>query len=134
MSIQLDEGVLKKRSTKGPELYYRSAMPSERKDMKAVLAMVHGYADHGARYAHVMGAFAEHGIGTIIIDLRGHGRALGTRGFCSRFDEFLDDVSELRRLVETQAKGVPSFLFGHSFGGLVVSTSLLAPSGLRPEP
>jgi alpha-beta hydrolase superfamily lysophospholipase len=132
MMIQLDEGALKKRTTAGPELYYASAKPSEKKDIKAVLGMVPGYADHGARYAHVMGAFAEHGIGTTIIDLRGHGRALGTRGFCSRFDEFIDDVSELRRLVDTHNKDVPAFLFGHSFGGLVAATSVLgSPSGWK---
>ncbi len=125
MSIQLDEGVLQKRSTAGPELYFRSAMPPS--DVKAVLAMVPGYADHGSRYAHVMGAFAEHGIGSIVIDLRGHGRALGTRGYCTRFSEFIDDVRELRQLVDTRAKGIPPFLFGHSFGGLASTTSVLEP-------
>jgi len=92
---------------------------------KAVLAVVHGYADHGARYAHVMGALAEHGIGSVAIDLRGHGRAQGTRGFCNRFDEFLDDARELRRLVSDRAKGAPTLLFGHSFGGLVATMSAL---------
>src|SRR6185295_15362119 len=73
----------------------------------------------------VMGALAEHGIGSIAIDLRGHGRAQGTRGYCNRFPEFLDDARELRRLVETRAKGAPTLLFGHSFGGLVAALSAL---------
>ena len=87
--------------------------------------MVPGYADHGARYAHVMGALAEHGIGSVVIDLRGHGRAEGTRGFCHRFGEFLDDARELKKLAEARAKGAPMFLFGHSFGGLVATSSAL---------
>ena len=121
MSIELDESSLARRGS--PALYYASAMPSA--GAKAVLGIVHGYADHGARYRHVMGALAEHGIGTVTIDLRGHGRALGPRGYCERFGEFLDDARELRRLVKERAKGAPVFLFGHSFGGLVATSSVL---------
>lgn len=123
MSIELDEGAVTSRTTKGPSLYFRSAMPNG--TAKAVVAIIPGYADHGARYTHVMGALAEHGIGSVAIDLRGHGRAGGTRGFCERFDEFLDDARELRRLAEGKAKSAPMFLFGHSFGGLVATTSAL---------
>ena len=127
MSIELDEATLGKRARSGPDLYYASAMPSE--GLKAVLGIVHGYADHGARYRHVMGALAEHGIGSIAIDMRGHGRALGTRGYCNRFDEFLDDARELRQLVDERAKGAPTFLFGHSFGGLVATSSVIEDPG-----
>lgn len=118
--IELDEGRVERSG--GPALYYASAMPPS---PKAVLAIVHGYADHGARYAHVQGALAEHGIGSVAIDLRGHGKAEGTRGYCDRFSEYHDDVRELRRLAEARAKGAPLFLFGHSFGGLVVTSSVL---------
>lgn len=123
MTIELDEGAVTNRSRPGPSLYYASAMPTG--EPKAVLAVIHGYADHGARYAHVMGALAEHGIGSVAIDLRGHGRAQGPRGFCTRFDEFLDDARELRSLVDARAKGAPTLLFGHSFGGLVATLSAL---------
>ncbi|MDB5215061.1 MAG: Lysophospholipase [Myxococcaceae bacterium] len=128
MTIELDEGpVTRAASSSGPSLYYASAMPTG--GAKAVLAVIHGYADHGARYAHVMGALAEHGIGSVAIDLRGHGRAQGPRGFCTRFDEFLDDARELRRLVDARAKGAPTLLFGHSFGGLVATLSALDTPG-----
>ncbi len=124
MTIELDEGAVTRAvSRSGPSLYYASAMPTG--GAKAVLAVIPGYADHGARYAHVMGALAEHGIGSVAIDLRGHGRAQGPRGFCYRFDEFLDDARELRHLVDARAKGAPTLLFGHSFGGLVATLSAL---------
>ena len=68
MTIELDEGtVARTGSSSGPSLYYASAMPTG--GARAVLAMVPGYADHGGRYAHVMGALAEHGIGSVAIDL-----------------------------------------------------------------
>jgi len=126
--VELDEGKLERSGT-GPPLYFASAMPSAPSPPKAVLAMVPGYADHGARYAHVMGALAEHGIGSVVIDLRGHGRAGGTRGYLDRFGDVLDDVDELRKLAERKAGGAPLFLFGHSFGGLVATTSVLERGG-----
>ena len=126
MTIELEEGPVS-RTGPLPDLYFASAMP--RDGAKAVLGILHGYADHGARYAHVMGALAEHGIGSVAIDLRGHGRAQGPRGYCSRFSEYLDDARELRRLIDEKthekAKGAPKVLFGHSFGGLVATSSVL---------
>ncbi len=128
--IDRDEGVLKRRTTKGPDLYVSSAMPSS--GTKAVLGIVHGYADYGARYAHVATALAERGIGSVSIDYRGHGRAGGTRGYCDRFEDYLDDLREFRAVVQERAKGAPTFLFGHSLGGLVTTTSVLDdPSGWR---
>ncbi len=129
VTIEIDEGAVTRRHRSGPALYFASKMPSE---PKAVVGIVHGFADHGARYAHVMGALAEHGIGSVAIDLRGHGRSEGTRGYCEHFEEFLDDARELRALVEARANGVPSFLFGHSFGALVATLSVMRePSSWR---
>jgi alpha-beta hydrolase superfamily lysophospholipase len=122
MSILHDEGAVTQRAVPGPALYFVSAMPER---PKAILGLLHGYADHGARYAHVMDHLAERGIGCVALDMRGHGRATGTRGYCSRFDEYLDDAAELARLVSDRARGAPVFLFGHSFGGLVSALSVL---------
>jgi alpha-beta hydrolase superfamily lysophospholipase len=119
-----EEGELKERGVPGPQLYFHAVMPE--KDPAAMIGIVPGYADHGARYSHVMEAWADRGIGSVALDLRGHGRATGSRGHCSRFDEFLDDASELAHLVSLRARGAPMFLFGHSFGGLVATASVLA--------
>lgn len=121
-----DQGTLARGSTHGPPLYFYSAVPDA--TPAAVVGVLHGYGEYGARYAHVMGAWADRGIASVAIDLRGHGRAGGRRGFCERFGEFLDDTLELERL--TAEKNVPAFLFGHSFGGLVAMSSALA----RPTP
>lgn len=126
MSIARDEGPITHRRAAGPNLYFVSSIPNA---PRAAVGVLHGYADHAARYAHVMDAFAERGIASIAIDMRGHGRAQGTRGHCARFEEFLDDADELTRLLADRATGLPTFLLGHSFGGLVASHSVLARPG-----
>ena len=117
-----DQGTVA-RVRRGPRLHWRATTTSE-KPVVAV-GLLHGYADHSERYAHVMDAWAERGIATVAIDLRGHGRSEGRRGHCERFEEFVDDAAELAPLLASRAPGVPAFLFAHSFGGLVATHSVL---------
>jgi acylglycerol lipase len=117
-----DEGSVTQRATPGPALFFTSVTPDA---PKAWVGLLHGYADHGARYTHVMESWAERGIGSVALDMRGHGRAAGTRGHCARFEEFLDDAGELARMVRDRARGSACFLFGHSFGGLVAAMSAI---------
>jgi alpha-beta hydrolase superfamily lysophospholipase len=123
MTNRHEEGPLARRSTPGPKLYFGYTAPDGAP--KAVVALLHGYADYAARYARVVDAWADKGIATATIDMRGHGRAEGRRGFCERFGEYFDDVAELVKVVGDKAPGVPAVLFGHSFGGLVAASSAL---------
>ena len=123
-----DEGTLARSTTRGPRLYYFATRPAE--TPRAVVGLLPGYADYGKRYQHVVEAWAERGIASVALDLRGHGRAEGARGFCRRFGEYLDDGAELVRAVTERAAGAPAFLFGHSFGGLVAASLGIA----RPSP
>src|SRR4029077_15482027 len=57
-----------------------------------------------------------------LLDLRGHGRSGGVRGFVPRFADYLSDLELfLARIDEIQpAPGeVPRILLGHSLGGLI---------------
>ena len=124
MTTAYDEGQLTRTSTPGPRLYYICARPTA--PPAAVVGLLHGYADYGKRYAHVLEAWAARGIATVALDMRGHGRAEGARGFCDRFAEYDDDATELRQLVAKHAPDAPAFLFGHSFGGLVAASFAIA--------
>jgi alpha-beta hydrolase superfamily lysophospholipase len=130
MPTRHDEGALDRRATSeagAPKLYFSSAVPQG--GIKAAVGLLHGFAEYGARYAHVIEAWAEQGIATVTIDLRGHGRSEGRRGYCERFSQYLDDAAELVPLLGERAPGAPAFLFGHSLGGLVAaSLAMTAPS------
>ena len=127
MAITHEEHALTRRAGPGPSLYMLSAVPEG--EIRATVGILHGYADHAARYAHVMDHWAGSKIASIAIDMRGHGRATGLRGYCDRFDEFLADASELARVVQEKARGGATFLFGHSFGGLVAASSAVESPG-----
>jgi alpha-beta hydrolase superfamily lysophospholipase len=116
------EAPLARRVTAGPALYSYECIPAA---SRAVVALLPGFADHGSRYTHVAKAWAERGIATLAIDMRGHGKAEGPRGFCLRFDEYIDDARELVELVRRRTPDPPRFLYGHSFGGLVATLLLL---------
>jgi alpha-beta hydrolase superfamily lysophospholipase len=113
--------------TGAPALYFYSRLPGA--SPKAVVGLLHGYGEHAGRYAHVMDAWAAVGIASVAVDMRGHGRAEGPRGYCDRFDEYIEDASVLERLVTERAPGLPAFLFAHSFGGLVGLSYVLARPG-----
>ncbi len=123
MNARHDEGRLIRRRTGGPSLYFNTTVPEA---PRVAVALLHGYADYGARYAHVMDAWAARGIATVAIDMRGHGHAEGPRGSCLRFGEYIDDVVELIALIAERLPDLPRVLFGHSFGGVVAATAALA--------
>lgn len=112
----------------GARLALRRAKPAGRS--RGALVLLHGFGDHGGRYADVAAWFVERGLGVYALDQRGHGRSPGKRGHVSRFAQFLSDVAALRKLVALEAGG-PQVLLGHSFGGTVALRYLeTEPEGL----
>jgi acylglycerol lipase len=86
---------------------------------RALVALVHGIAEHGGRYeAFAVRAVAQ-GIGVVAVDLRGHGRSPGERSYVERFDDYLHDVDALWARARELAQGKPLFLMGHSMGGAI---------------
>lgn len=95
-------------------------------DPLLTVAIVHGYAEHGGRYAHVAEGLNAHRISVLGIDLRGHGHSEGARGFVERFDDYHQDVDVLLAKAD---EGRPLFLLGHSMGGLLTAHYLLSGKG-----
>jgi len=83
----------------------------------ASVVIIHGYGEHIGRYDETARALAAAGFNVRGLDLRGHGQSGGVRGFCNRFDEYLEDVDAI--VDRARGDGLPVFLLGHSFGALV---------------
>jgi len=85
----------------------------------AVLAVVHGYGEHGGRYRGLAEAMVARGYALHVYDLRGHGRSSGRRGHLGRFTDYLDDTAVYLDAVRREQPGRPLYLLGHSLGGLI---------------
>jgi alpha-beta hydrolase superfamily lysophospholipase len=108
---------------RGPRIYYQAWLPETA--AKAVLLLVHGLAEHGGRYASVVGHFVPRGYAVYAIDHVGHGKSEGQRVFVERFRDFLDPLARLHDLIRARHPDVPVFMVGHSLGGLIGATYLL---------
>lgn len=86
---------------------------------RAVVAVVHGIAEHAGRYAFLADRANQCGLGVVSADLRGHGRSPGERSYVERFDDYLLDVDALMAKARELAVGRPLFLMGHSMGGAI---------------
>ncbi|MDP1613634.1 MAG: lysophospholipase [Sulfuritalea sp.] len=86
---------------------------------RAVIALVHGIAEHSGRYAWFAERASQQELGVVSVDLRGHGRSPGERSYVERFDDYLQDVDALLAKAEELAAGGPVFLMGHSMGGAI---------------
>lgn len=87
---------------------------------KAVVIMLHGYAEHCGRYQQVIQNFNQKGLSVYTFDARGHGKSPGDRAFVESYHDFLDDLDLLYARVRDRHK-LPLFLFGHSMGGGVAT-------------
>ncbi len=93
-------------------------------DPVASVLLVHGIGEHSGRYQHVGEFLADRGFDVLAFDNRGFGQSGGRRAHVESFDQFIDDIGDL--LAERRELGVPVVLFGHSLGGLMVSTYLVS--------
>jgi alpha-beta hydrolase superfamily lysophospholipase len=91
----------------------------------ASVIIVHGYGEHGARYEALARPLNEQGVAVYTCDLPGHGRSPGARGIINRFDDMVDGLAAYVDGIEFDAPSAPRFLFGHSFGALLLGHYVL---------
>lgn len=92
---------------------------------KAVICLVHGFAEHSGRYAHVAERLSREGYAVLAFDQYGHGHTEGPRGWSPSLDASLNSIKIILDEAETRFPGVPKFLYGHSMGGNMVLNYLL---------
>ena len=85
---------------------------------KANILIVHGYAEHSARYDEVAKLMNQEGYSVYAFDRRGEGASEGKR---AKVHDFSVQVEDLKAVIGKIEKGDKKFfLYGHSLGGLVV--------------
>lgn len=109
--------------TDGQSLFVYRWMPEA--PARATIQIVHGLAEHAARYARLAEALTGAGYAVYAHDWRGHGRTARTPaelGYFADFDGWgkcLDDAWMVNRRMAADQPGLPIFLIGHSMGSLL---------------
>lgn len=80
---------------------------------------LHGYSEHGARYAHFANFLAERKAESFWMDLPGHGRSEGRRADIGSVDEYVDAFHRFYKDVRAKRSQSRFHIFAHSLGGLV---------------
>jgi acylglycerol lipase len=115
-----EEGFLNENSNE--HIYYQCWLPEG--DLKAVLLVVHGLAEHCGRYMNLVNRFVPLGYGVYTFDLPGHGKSHGKRVFVNRFEDYTQTLAVFLDKVRAKHNETPFFLVGHSMGSLVSAVFL----------
>jgi len=99
-------------------IFYRLWVPDS---PRRIVVLVHGYAEHSGRYAHVASALAADGAAVYAEDHVGHGLSEGERALIGDFGHVVDDLTTLTRTARENHPGLPIIMVGHSMGGLLSS-------------
>lgn len=97
----------------------------ENNDIKAVLQIAHGMAEHLERYEKFASYLCDLGIAVYINDHIGHGQSvssaseLGYFGAKDGWKNFVEDCRQLTQIIKSENPGVPVIFFGHSMGSFV---------------
>ena len=99
---------------------------------RAVLHIIHGMAEHSARYAGLAGRLVDEGIEVWAADQRGHGETArnkqnkagsgGLIGHCADrngFSRVAQDIDTLNKAIRKEYPDLPLFLMGHSWGSFI---------------
>jgi len=97
------------------QLFMRAWRPAT---PRAVVAICHGFNSHSGMYGWCGQQFAQHGLATWALDLRGRGRSEGERFYVESFEDYADDLRRLIHHATASEPGLPVFLLGHSAGGI----------------
>lgn len=103
----------------GLTLHTYTWLPDDGIDIKGVVVVLHGMAEHAGRYRHVGEHLAGHGYAVYALDHRGHGRSGGPRTLITDFDLPVRDVEQFAQRSAAIHPGLPLFVFCHSMGTVI---------------
>ena len=109
----------------GKEIFSHKWLPDNNAEIKAVVQIAHGMAEHSARYERFAQYLTENNFGVYANDHRGHGQTAGTIENLGYFadnkgwDLVVNDMNQLTTIIKNDHPNVPVFLLGHSMGSFL---------------
>ena len=114
----------------GGEIWTNKWLPDDAENIKGVVQLHHGLAEHSLRYDRLGSVLCENGYALVAYDMRGHGRTaenaekkgkgkFGKLADKKGFDRVVEDLHEMILNDRKEFEGKKIFLLGHSFGSFV---------------
>ena len=100
-------------------------------DVRGVVQIAHGVAEHADRYEEFMNFLAENGFAVAADDHLGHGQSIERdedKGFFAEKDgwwRIVDDLKTVHDTMKARYPDVPYVFFGHSMGSFLARTYLI---------
>jgi alpha-beta hydrolase superfamily lysophospholipase len=113
----------------GTPLFVREWLPDGKP--RAAIQIVHGMAEHSARYARLAQALNQHGYAVYADDHRGHGKTAQSREDLGHFGDedswrlVVDDLLAINDEIKSRHPGLPRIALGHSMGAFMLRSALL---------
>ncbi len=113
------------RADDGVELHVHHFAPESQSEVRAVLQIVHGMGEHGARYERLARELCADGFAVYAADCRGHGRTARSAAELGHFadrdgwEQIVADVQTLAAHCAASHPGARRALLGHSMGSFV---------------
>lgn len=111
-------------------IFFRECVPDG--NIRGVVQIVHGIAEHSKRYEHFMSFLAENGFVAVADDHLGHGYSIGSdptdQGWFAENDGWMTvvrDLNSLRLIEQAKYPGLPYFFLGHSMGSFLTRTYII---------
>lgn len=112
------------------EVYVYKWIPED-VEIKGVVQIAHGMAEHAGRYDRFAKHLTKNGYIVYSNDHRGHGKTAGfveNLGYLADEDGFewlVKDIYKLSRIIKNENPCLPQFLFGHSMGSFAVQRYIM---------
>ncbi len=105
-------------------IFVRISEPAEKSQVKAVLQIVHGMAEHSLLYMEFADFLASHGYAVAVNDHLGHGKSVSSGGSYGYFgplgmEAVLADLHKLYEYMREEYPDVPYCMMGHSMGSFL---------------
>jgi alpha-beta hydrolase superfamily lysophospholipase len=104
-------------SEDGMSVFYRN-WPSAGQP-KAVVIIAHGFNSHSGYYQWTAGQLAAQNFEVYAIDFPGRGQSDGERYYIADYNSFVKELDKLVDIAKAAHADLPTFLLGHSAGGVL---------------
>lgn len=126
--IRMVESMIEKnfsfKDGEGVEIFVYKWEPEDQGNIRGVVQISHGMAEHAGRYERFAKALTDAGYIVYANDHRGHGKTAGrveNVGYCGEdgFNWMVKDMKELTSIIKKENASLPVFLFSHSMGSML---------------